>query len=326
MRVDEQLFCTMGVELTWLYPKALSEEQWISGYSSLLSALFREKKFKHWGVLNDGGALEISTPPFLTFQQLSRYYSRLMTYIEQMNTVSKVLTGQNRDLVYSRSDTVSGGGHIHVGFPRHMSRNAAFLAGFLTNLFRDVQNRPYLNWVFNDPGDVKSAENFFYLKEAYYRSSRWDKPKPSPDCWKESKFLQFVFFDNPVFPQEWTAQDVYSVFDISKGSAVKTSRPYNGKPWTMEFRFFDAKWNLEEIRLHVEFLDTYLRYIEKKTLKGSLVRTVIHTKEDIAVLGAKGRALKQFKSFMEEIGLDYGNYHQFVERNYRKREEAGLLR
>jgi hypothetical protein len=84
---------------------------------------------------------------FLTFQQLSRYYSRLMTYIEQMNTVSKVLTGQNRDLVYSRSDTVSGGGHIHVGFPRHMSRNAAFLAGFLTNLFRDVQNRPYLNWV-----------------------------------------------------------------------------------------------------------------------------------------------------------------------------------
>lgn len=326
--MTQPFFSTLGLELTWLYPKKTNESDWIYGYASILRAIMKEDRFPFGNVHNDGDALELSTPPFSNFQALEKYYRKAMCYIEKMNTVARVVTGQPRDLVYNRTDTVSGGGHIHVAIPKPIAQDPVWLLNFLSNLFRDIQNRPYLNWIFNDCGNVESAENFVHMKKELSRC-RFDgleEVKPGPDAWKASPFLRIVFMGDPKIPAKWTTRDIYDAFDVSKGYAVKGSASYGTKPYTMEFRFFDAKSSLEEIRLHIDFVNSYLRYIEKRTKGGTLIRNRVKTVEDIKALAQKDRALKQFKSFMEEIGLDYGNYHRFVESNYRKRAEAGLLR
>jgi hypothetical protein len=329
MLMSQSFFSTLGLELTWLYPRKSQESNWVYGFASLLEALFKEDRLPFGAVHNDGDALEISTPAFSDMEQVERYYKRLMTYIEKMNTVSRVLTGEVRDLTYTRTDTVSGGGHIHVGIPKRISQDPVWLLGFLGNLFRDVQNRPYLNWIFNDCGNIQSAENFVYMKnklgDCYFDGLR--EVYGVKDGWKRSPFLKLVLLNQrPNFNVDWKVSDIYEVFDISKGYAVKISTPSGLKPHTIEFRFFDAKKNWDEIRLHIEFVNAYLKYIEKKTKAGKMIRNRVSTVEDIQALAQNDQGLNQFKSFMEEIGLDYGSYHPFVETNYRKRAEAGLLR
>ena len=321
-------FSTMGMELTWLWPHRQQENDWLFAYSSLLSLMFKVTKFPHHNCHNDGGALEIATPAFDSLDKFSKYYARLEKQLHKVEEVHKLLTGQSVEFVHNRNDTVSGGGHIHVAIPKHILKDPLWLACFLSNLFRDMNNRPYLNWIFNDWGNTQSAENFIRLREEQNKHAYHglEELKPSPNNWKTLPFLRVLYQDDPKLPPLWGTRDILQCFDINKGYALKVSRDYGRKPNTMEFRCFDTKRDFSEIELHADFVNSYLWYIDKVSKSGKLIRAKIKSREDIAKLALNNRCVDEFKSFTERIGLNYGKYERFVETNYRHRAQAGLLR
>lgn len=325
-------FSTLGMELTWLWPRKTNEYEWISGYAAILNATFRETKFPYFNCHNDGDALEISTPAFSNVEDLKNYYVKLQEQLRRLALAHSFMSGKVDKLVYSRKDTVSGGGHIHVAIPKRIMKDPVWLLLFLTNLFRDLNNRPYLNWMFNDWGNTQSAENFVHFRgkmnEEGYRGL--DPVPANPNNWKKFDFLRLLYLKDPKVSKHWKARDILSCFEISKGYTAKVSDTYKSneivKPHTIEFRCFDTKKDLAEVESHADFVNSYLRYIEQKTRSGQLISPKIKSVEDIQALAKNDRCVGQFKNIIEELGLDYGNYGRFVETNYRKRAQAGLLR
>lgn len=305
------LWSTMGMELTWLHYQSLHESLWVTGYSSFLYARMKEAAFPFEDCHPDEGALEVNTPAFLSISEAIVWYRAFLKFIDAY------------PLVTNREDSASGGGHIHVAIPNRILKDETKLLVYTANLFRDVTGRPYLNWIFNDWGNIQSAKNHVEFRK---QDLRWGN---------RSEFMNLIFDDDPKIPAEWIEKK--RVFDelcrhTYKGYGLNLSCEYEGgrsgksKPKTYEFRFFDTVRNEQDIRLHLQFTDRYLKYVERLTDKGEIVKNTIKKVGDIRKFATDDYGLKQFQSLMEELGLNYGDYQHFVERNYYRRKTEGLLR
>ncbi len=336
-------FSTLGMELTWLYPRKRGESEWITSFVNALKARFDKNNIAYYDIYNDGDALEVATPGFSCFQDIEKYYFVLIDQINIFPEMHKLFMGRRSRLVYNREDTVSGGGHIHVAIPKRiLEGEPIWLFLFLGNIFRDINNRPYLNWIFNDWGNIQSAKSFVDYKEGFlkedYHYDGFEKKNKRFD-FRENKLLNIIFSKNPRINPEITRDYVFETFSHHKGYAIRFAReekydnlnPYSKnepgkyKPVTIEFRFLDTKRSLEEIRLHVNFVNAYLRYIEQKTISGELVEIKVHTLRDINYISQNDRCLKRFREFLNEIGLDHQEYEFFIDKNYRRRAKGKLL-
>jgi hypothetical protein len=315
----QPFYSKMGMELTWLHWTKRNEDTYAYGYSNLLKGFFRDRGIPFYRIYNDASALEVATPPFSNLGEVKAYYSRLMPEISRLS----LFTG--KPLVTHRSDTVSGGGHIHVAIPSSIKKDRTLLLVFLINVFRDITNRPYLNWVFNDYGNIQSARSLveWKVKRTLYGAHGFDLAT-SPT------FERLIFDKNPKVPRDFKTSDILDVFDITKGYAIKVSDKQSyeriKKPETLEFRFFDTKRNFEEIECHLEFVDKYLRHIEKISRRGKMIPLKICSLEDIKGMAQKDRGVSQFRDLLAQIGLDYARYQPFIRLNYLPRKRAKLLK
>lgn len=305
----DRFYSTIGIEYTYLWPRkepGNNELYRAQACGNNIIADFYDRSREKISVALDEGAVEIRSPVFKSMAEIKTFQTKMETIVGRYG------------LVTHRDDCYSGGGHIHSGIKSAILKNPHHLLLFLTNLFRDVVNRPYLNWIFNEWCNVKSAESFVGYKE-----------KPSlmfPDA---GTFYDILFNSRFKIPAYLTSLEIIRYFNCFKGFACRldpATEGSRGKKVTVEFRFFDAKRNFDETRLQVEFVNRYLKWIDRMTQKGIVLKAEVKTRAQIKKFAAYGRAIDDFRDWLEDsLDLSYLDYKYFVDLNYRKRRGQGLL-
>lgn len=173
------------------------------------------------------------------------------------------------------------------------------------NLFRDVNNRPYLNWMFNECCDIESAENIYWNPEL------------------EDTFFSLFYntLDHDRLYRHYYLSNGDELFEIHKGNAIILHCQ-----GTVEFRFFDMVRCEKDLLCHVNFVNAYCRWIYKRTKKKEEIEPKIKSKKDFKALAHKDRCVMEFYDLLEELKLNPEDYKQFVKMNYQKRKIEGELR
>jgi hypothetical protein len=331
-------YSTMGIEFTYLVPESVSKESPTSELTEAFVALVENKTrdwpkpFRPHSITNDDRAVEISSPILKSPDQLAQFWDYLSAVTKEFG------------LVTHRDDSSSGGGHIHVGIPKKYLRDPLQLAYFLTTVFRAVGNRPWMNWLFNEWNDRTSA-NHFSVKTRLMTApiSPTSYPRPTAGGVRPrrryrrpatSLFLDFDDFSNkssrifsqlmtakePVLPLGSSVEDVLYIFDIVKGCSCRVDAELK----TIEFRFFDAKRNWEEVVLHVNFLTSFMEWIEVVIVQNlNLIPLTVMTPHDLAE-SAK-IALPEFRKGLAAFNLSYEDYSRFVKLNFSPRKRHGVF-
>lgn len=221
---------------------------------------------------DDEGALEINTPVFKDSKNLEKYYKIVRDVVDKYDYAPQ------SDVRYG------GGNHIHI--------NYSFVKKEMKNkrvLPIDLQNRPYLNWVFNEYCDDSSAESVHLS-------------------------FSFSFFeprDNVTSKKKYNINNI-----INKGHSIR--RDHADK--TVEYRIFDAPENWEQFYYQVLFLSRYLEW-----LKGRNPKLKVYEPSHLKELIKNDNAILKFKKLLKKLDLRYKDYRFFVEHNYERRKEAGFL-
>ncbi len=277
--LNEKLITTFGFEFTYLYKypyqTAEIEELKVSGYKDLLQAdLIIPLKRKDWNIGIDDGAIEINSPVFKKRKDIISFYTLITTTVKEY------------PLSTHREEISSGGCHIHVGLNRGLGfRNYKQV---INNLFRDMYNRPYLNWFFNEYCDDRNAEPF-----------------------SESIVTNILL--RPAH------KVTYYDYEFSKLYALRISRITN----TLEFRIFDMIKSKEQLLDFVDFVNAYLKYIISITKKRKLIFTAYRSNDNKFI--KKDYCIKEFKVLLKDLNLDFKRYKKYI-KNYRLRLSAGILK
>jgi hypothetical protein len=288
--MDNQFFSTFGIEFSYLAPIPRRRgEHWseqtdydrASGYVHLVRAAFQAHDIDFFKIDNDEGAIEIVTQPMRNLDQAKHFWGF-------MNAITTEL-----GLTTHRDDTYSGGGHIHWGLGHlDVKQRCAFMVA----LYRDVTNRPYLNWMFNEYCDINSAESLVFSQ-------------------KGSSCREMVF--NNKAAREAIEKLSWWKLRGHKGFCVRSEGDSN----TVEFRFLDAKPTWQVTQDHIQFCDAYLRYIQKVAEKNPIVKVKVKTAKDI--LAMVPTAVTDFKKFIELLGLNWKTYRKYVKMNFLPRCDQG---
>lgn len=272
----EKLFTTIGIEYTFLKRKKvkLSEDEIVKKIVDL------SDKRQPWNkkVHQDGSnVIEFASPAHKTWEDL------LNTYRVTTATAKKV------GLVTKRHDEGSGGGHIHLGIPRHWHTN--FRLKFLKTLYLDLSSRPYLNWIFNEPIDDKNASSFLTSKEGI-------------------KFIKKLDYKTYI-----------SLNDIDDIGGKSFGVRYDGDYDTVEFRIFDMVESEQMLEEYIEFVNAYFRYIYNLSRNhfysieyGISYYNLNNTTFD--KYKEKKVVVSEFNKLLKEFGLNPNKYKKYITKNY----------
>jgi len=245
-----KLWSTFGFEFTFMIRRPGGMED--SKIWDVVNVLARNtdfkkayKKFKtKVNISRDDNCVEIRTPKFTTSEQIISFYKDIRKVTDKY------------DLVTHRKDTTSGGGHIHVGIPDRYLRNPYKLFVFLDTIFLDFQNRPYLNWIFNDPYDNESAESFdkeTKLFDLFKDDATYNTLYIKHLCQNVKRNSKTNFISAKISKPE-----ILHFFDAGKSRGLRVDQQLK----TIEFRIFDATHDLEEVIKHFQFVNSYMKHIE----------------------------------------------------------------
>jgi hypothetical protein len=290
---------TTGIEFTYLTKNKAYEENLSYAYKNLITVDMDKAKLKTHNIMCDEYAIEIASPVFKTWKEIEKFYGRMNEIVTKY------------PLVTHRKDTVSGGGHIHQGIPDKFLKNPVWLLCYLVNVFRDITNRPYLLWIFNEPSNYKSSRSFV-----------WMKPE-EPSLSSRSRLYDILFNSHSKIDLYYKVVDVLQMFDDTKGFACRVDSN-NLRP-TIEYRFFDTPTSWKETELFVKFAGRYLNYLTQRTLAGHQARIYIDSPKDITILSRNDQCLHLFKSLLNGLDLNFKDYEPLIQKNYETRKRLGLL-
>ena len=244
---------------------------------------------------SDGCAVEVPSKPMQVWGEIRKWYEQ--TY--------EVMVAAG--CIPHHTKITSGGGHIHVG---------GLDASTIQNLFRDIQNRPYLNWVFNEADDSMTANNFASsldsippkLKEAA-KTVTYDPSIFCDDELSTDAQLALTFFGGVTASKEW--------FPGSKGYALRYSDGYG----TLEFRIFEAPSNWGEQEAHIRFVEAYISWVEKE-FKNTRPVVTVQTKTDVSKF-TREQCEKEFRAFLITLGLPAAPYERLIAENLKQRFQRG---
>ena len=290
-----KLVCSMGIELTMmstLLTGGDGDDEICRAVANLIKATVKHRGAYKWvyqptGVHTDAYAVEAPSIPLKTWGALRSFY----------DAVSPAMLGAGCSPHHMT--ITSGGGHIHCG---------GLSVALMANILRDVQNKPWLSWVFNEPDDSRSAGTFTTDVESVTQElkelARTINVKLSLVTRQvnEAAKAAFTFYAD-------TKNIEAEMLPSSKSDMLL----YNDEHETLEFRFFEAPANWAEQLAHVKFLDAYIRW----------AKTEYATKDAVVVMdtSAKLKALTlpeceaAFLSFLTVLGLPPGPYARMLDQN-----------
>ena len=306
----------MGVEFTYLLNKRYPTYGDVEGYAykveySLIGNLSGvNKKFNFLEVHNDCGVVEVDSPIFKTLGGMQKFFSKL-------NGIAKNKHG----LATHNQHKGSGGGHIHVGMPKKFTDKQLLL--FLLNIRRDMGNRPYLNYIFNEYCDDHTS-NHYILERPCYDYDNFLNPNLNDfeqiiGYYKEQSDIG-RWYDTRVepFKRKKHSKVRKEMLNLLYGGECYTR--VNNSYETVEFRIFDMPHNAKDLEDHIKFVDRYMRYIEKISKKGILIKSKVldekQTKKYCRSFSNKAKTKREFKAFLSELKLDYKDYSRFYKRNF----------
>lgn len=302
-----KLLYKVGIEFTMMPPVcsgAKGNDRFdvdIAGnYASILELVLNRRRFKVHECGRDGRAVECPTIVLTTWSEVKKAYDVIMGTMTDIGLVPSV------------EGSIGGGNHMHIGpMPTRT----------MVNLFRDVQNRPWLAWVFNEPDDNVTSKSFTESLEEIPAKLRDQaillaKNGIDPALFMESENIStegknaLTFYaDVDKFNPKWLPDD--------KGHALR----YDSSQKTLEFRFFETPINWAECEAQLMFVEAYIRWIEK-TYASSSPQVVVENAEDM-VSFTEEKARAEFTAFIAEIGLPIERYQSWLTDNLPVRFERG---
>lgn len=229
----------------------------------------------------DNGVVEVCSPVHRDWRSMRDWYRWMLHQLGSSVTVTNKKKG-------------SGGGHINCAIPKRMKEK------FMYNLLVDIGNRPYLNWIFNDPSDNHTA-----------------------NCMWDSKDMQRIYDHVSKNKEKWESNDQEFLRVLSELITLTNSRGYAIRvksEYHFEFRCFDAIRNERDLEDVVVFVSEYMRSIYSMTVAGHMFDTVGGTTDDLPNFAATARA--DFNGLLRRIGLEPENYRRFVDRNFEVRRKV----
>jgi len=304
---------TWGVEFTYLpTERTTAPSNYLDGFSfypntQALRYLIDQYKIKlkyknkkPFNVYNDEGCLEVASPVFNNMSDMKGYFNKMSEIVKKDGFVAH------------KDDDYSGGGHIHVKLKKFTKE---FTFSFLMNLYADMNNRPYLNWFFNEAGDNVSAQPYkmgtvFTLINKTPEQSHKQIMQFLAEMDYKEEYGYWQNINTPAFKEKQkkhklTMSDILQHLSGDKGRAVRLDREFN-KPDTIEFRIMDAYDSYEQLKNMVEFVHAYLQYIERMT------KSQVEIKYKRFPFDKNPRP--PFKKLIEEIGLSYKTYKKYTAR------------
>jgi len=288
---------TVGIELTFSpkfhFGETSSKETLyddiVDLYRPIVAKVFAARRIGGH-VSMDPGCIEIQSPVFHDWRPLLTYYARVAKSCEE--------AGLFREHPYHSG----GGGHIHVGVDDW---------ALIVAVTRDMANRPYLNWIFNDPLDDENASGMDrHLDQISFRDiERALRMRRAPQSWirgargwdgDERRRAVTYVAKMPIAK--------YGATPKSKSHAVRHCTSLK----TLEFRFFDAAESINEQVEHVAFVIAYLKWIKVRleagddfTVDKDLAPTLRLT-QDKAFIAAK------FNELLTAVGLPLEPYQKYL--------------
>jgi hypothetical protein len=172
-------------------------------------------------------------------------------------------------------------------------------------MYVDIANRPYLNWIFNEPMDNVNANSFFTDDDSY-------------------AFIKLI-----------EGGDVFDYNALIESNFWRKGKPirYDDYTNTIELRIFEMVENEEELVALINFVCNYyerflmthdqkhLAFYNDKPFE--LQNKILHTPKNFASKTKLKNYLLEFKNLCTELELDYNDYITFIERNYKTRIKWG---
>lgn len=245
------------------------------------------------------GEIEFVSPIMERWSQIEWYYKLIRGIADKLG--AKVDTDKVN----------SGGGHIHVS-PKGKSKPETGVFSLSTaankkNQWEDWQlavivieacQQPWLPWIFNDPEDKTTA-----------RCAAID-------------VLKTVW-------EGFGSSAPWYTHRLDRRLGNNAVRINSQRKTTLEFRMFAAPHNLEEQKLHVMFVDGFIKWC----LSRPNMRTRIREEPKLKYITPSDlreitydTAVGRFKDQLDKLGLEWAAYKVFVERNMKKRYDNGWVR
>lgn len=255
------------------------------------------KKYKQCGVkaVVDQHCIEVPSPVFKSTASMEKFYLTLASLFKQHNFIPQ------------HAATVCGGNHLHFG----ISDDRVF-----KNLVRDFTRRPSIPWVFTQPDDTDSCNNFV-----------WD----INDISLSKKLTAFGFGNefnwitgNVIFEGETELEHIYLSNKINAIS-LNNLNFVRGKlkKCTIEFRCIEAPRSLAEFRDQYEFFIRYMDYI--RSIPVYLPAVKPRTKAELQQVTRLEAAIG-FNNTLRMLGLSPKRYEKYLKRNLYPRWELGRER
>lgn len=296
----------VGIEMTWLV-KGMRTKYWNGQNSATwdtersFEAELIDRKIPYNNCSVDGHCIEVSTQVLNSREEV--HYIRL-AYEE----IAKELK-----LVTNSPYVVSGGGHIHAGPLTKLEHMM---------LLRDMVNRPYVGWCFNDPSDVETADSMMRYfdrpdirklkvlsnKNAFERVASW-----SGDFGRHRARALLL-------PLGWRKQGVdcrlqSSDFPQDKELAIRWA---SGQK-TTEFRFFGAAKDVNQQLEHVDFVQAYVGWIRDRIGNMDFPTVDLKKVTQPAKKLTYEECKREFLELIVKIGLQPAKYLKYANGNMKQR-------
>jgi hypothetical protein len=329
-RDDSPLWTRYGFELTFMpedYKKGAGDEGEEGGIEYSGGVNHTKLQRGLWGVKHDfytegedglaertyldSHVVEIPSPPVATLEGAKRVYDFIST------------VARNNGLVPQSELIGTGSNHINLNLPRRM----------IVRLLRDIANRPYVIWAFNDPCDVQDGcipktEDATAMRKRVYETR--------PGMPNKGALFEVIYHT----PYEVVAKEIMdrSHRDGCSYGPLRTrslhretysydrARGESRAPLLTELRMFEAPANWKEFSRQIEFVDAYLRHLANvkwADLPPPAYENASYvTKAVNAGVITLEKCEEDFAVFLLDLGLSPGDYERQFE-NMRRRWKLG---
>ena len=256
----------------------------------------------------DGHCVEFPSPVFNSTEVSTRFYDVLSRLFKKHGLVPK------------RPETVCGGHHWHVSFPKFYTDE------FLTALYRDATMRYFLPWVFTEPDDTESAINYYLTKLCCDP----EKIRDNSEYLDQYRFLTERSFigEHKFVPVSKLNHVTFNQYETNKRNALfsfddfGTVIHYNVG---FEFRGFEAPCNRDEFLDQQDFVIAYVNWVIDRVSRNDCTK-VNFISADRLKQSPMDVAIGEFLDLVKKIGLDGKRYMKYVRRNLIPRWEEDRVR
>lgn len=290
-----------GVELTFQPPfKKLSELNEWDDYSPERNRTIGRLEQAlpdslYWACTDDPDCIEIPTRPLKSWEDAKSVITQIIAAAKAEKLVAKckVSTG--------------GGGHVHVGLPKGMKGEKIVAAAI-----RDMQNRPYVTWMFADPDTTTQAAN------------QWEHVVAAKSALENPHWCDGFY--NQHWGMSW--KDLCERLKTCHGTFSNRNKrcPVSSRPIpTMEFRFFDCFMEWERYEESLAFAQAYTAWIKNRIKAEDDFPVLVKNHRNLMQYNDYYRCIEEFKQLIEQLGLPWERYKRYVKNLNERFSDARLL-